>query len=225
MPNWWGGSSADADKQTSERNSRAARRTIAEQLENLQSPASGDDEVYEDCDTSGLFGGVDGGDDADLDDMAAAAAAELARQKRLPVEDADYENDDDSWKKEVKIKFDKHDVNYWFNSVESQMRKFGINRQWDKKDSIIPLLPEEIVDELKPLLRLTQAEAGENIYKDVKTEIVALYGPREEDAFKKAIALKITDKPSAFGKKLIHIICPGSKPFASCHCARMVYGF
>ena len=70
-------------------------------------------------------------------------AAELARQKALPVDTSNYDNDPDSWKKEIKIKFDQHDVNYWFNSIESQMHKYGINLQWSKKDAIIPVLPEE----------------------------------------------------------------------------------
>ena len=105
------------------------------------------------------------------------------------------------------------------------MRKFGINKQWDKKDSIIPLLPDKIVEECKPILRLSQDEAGESIYKDLKTEILSLYGPREEDAFKKAIALKMTGSPSAFGKQLLHILCPGSKPLQNCHCAKIVFGF
>ena len=139
--------------------------------------------------------------------------------------DSDFNNDEDSWKKEIKIKYDPHDVEYWFNSVEAQMKKFGINRQWDKKDSILPLLPSEVIEECKPLLRLSEADAGNQIYKNLKVEILSLYGQRDEDAFKKAIALKMTGKPSGFGKKLIHIICPGSKPFASCHCARMVFGF
>ena len=105
------------------------------------------------------------------------------------------------------------------------MKTAGINRQWDKKNSIVPLLPDEIVEELKPLLRLTQADAGNAIYKAVKDEILSLFGAKEEDTFKKAISLKMTGRPSAFGKKLIHIICPGVKPFDGCHCAHMVYGF
>ena len=76
-----------------------------------------------------------------------------------------------------------------------------------------------------PLLRLPQAEAGDKIYKSVKDEILQQFGPRDEDAFKKAMALKMTGSPSAFGKQLIHIICPGTKPMQSCHCARMIYGF
>ena len=39
------------------------------------------------------------------------------------------------------------------------------------------------------------------------------------------MALRLTSTPSALGKKLIHAICPGSKPFETCHCAKMVWGF
>ena len=219
--NRWTGIPSDSARQSADRSSRAARRIIAA-LPTVTSES--EDEFFEDADTSLI--NVDGqADPGAMSTAAQAAAAELARQRALPFEDQDFENDVDSWKKEVKIKFEAHDVTYWFNTVESQMKKFGINRQWDRKDAIVPLLPDNVVDECKPLLRLTEAEAGESIYKDLKAEIVSLYGPREEDAFKKAIALKMTGKPSAFGKKLIHIVCPGSRPFTTCHCARMVFGF
>ena len=105
------------------------------------------------------------------------------------------------------------------------MTLYGINSQWSKKKALLPLLPEEIIDECKPILRLSKADAGSHIYKDLKAEILQLYGPREEDAFKKAMALRLTGKPSALGKKLIHIWCPGAKPFNNCHCSKVVYGF
>ena len=218
MNRWWG-SSNDSDKQAAERNARAARRTIAA----LPTVNSDSDDEYGDCETSLLFG-VDGADDASLDNAEMAeAAAELARQRALPFEDADFDNDPDFWKKELKLKFNQ-EVEYWFNSVEAQMTSYGINKQWDKKNSILPMLPEDLIEELMPLLRLKQAEAG-MIYKAVKTEILQLYGPKDEDAFSKAIALRLTDRPSALAKKLIHILCPGTTPFQGCHCAKIVYGF
>ena len=213
----WFGSVQDSDRQASERNQRAARRAIA----SFPVISSGSEDEFGDCETS-IHLQVDGADDDIEENMA---AAELARQKALPVDESNYENDPEAWKKEIKVKFDINDVEYWFNTVEAQMKKFGINEQWDKKSSIIPLLPESVVEECKPLLRLSQAEAGDTIYKDLKTEILSLYGQRDQDAFKKACALKMTGTPSSFGKQLIHIICPGSKPFVGCHCARMVYGW
>ena len=115
-------------------------------------------------------------------------------------------------------------MNYWFNATESQIKKFGINEQWSKKDAIVTMLPDDVIEECKPILRLTQQEAGDTIYKDLKTEILKQYGPREEDSFQKAMALKFSGKPSAYGKKIIHLICPGARPFESCHCSRIVYG-
>ena len=78
---------------------------------------------------------------------------------------------------------------------------------------------------LKPILRLTETEAGPHIYKDIKKEIFELYGPRDEDVFKKAIALRLTGKPSALGKQLIHLLCPGAQPMDGCHCDKIIYGF
>ena len=40
------------------------------------------------------------------------------------------------------------------------------------------------------------------------------------------MALRLGDgKPSALGKRLIHVICPGAQPMNGCHCDKMIYGF
>ena len=203
----WPGSSEDSSNQKSERNQRAARRTI--KTLNLNPLSSEDEEVFQDCDTSFSLN-VDGepGDvplvEPDMNANQQAAAAALAAEKRKPVQDADFDDDSDAWKKEIKVKFNPHDVKYWFNSVESAMKKFGINQQWSKKDAIVPLLPDAVVEECMPILRLSETEAGPHIYKDLKEEILQLYGPRDEDIFEKAIALRLTSTPSALGKKLVH---------------------
>ena len=221
----WPGSKADSDKQSSERDQRAARRTIS----SLNLNPLSEDEEYQDCDTSfnnsNIFT-VDGAADqiSDEEDNMSLSPAELAAEKAKPVDIANFPDDPEAWKKELKLKFDANDVKYWFNLVEGQMKKFGINLQWSKKDAILPLLPEEIIEECKPILRLEESEAGAHIYKDLKEEIKTLYGPRDEDAYKKAIALRLTGKPSALGKKLIHLICPGPVPFDGCHCAKIVFG-
>ena len=166
MSNCWSGTPSKSDQQKSERSQRAAKRFIR-----TLPKSDSEDDNFEDCDTSfNRQVNLDGADDLP-DEMA---AAELARQKALPVSESDFDNDEDSWKKEVKVKFDQNDVPYWFNSVEAQMKKYGINRQWDKKNSIALLLPDDILEEVKPILRLTEAEAGPHIYKDLREEIVSL---------------------------------------------------
>ena len=161
----WTGNKDDSEKQAADRSSRAARRTIA----SLPIPVlSSDEEVeFNDCETSFAGAGIpnlDGNDDEPEMDAAQRAAAELQRQRALPIEDANYESHEDAWKKEVKLKFDLNDVKYTFNAVESQFKKFGINSQWDKKDALVSILPEAVIDECKPILRLSEAEAGPHIY-------------------------------------------------------------
>ena len=199
---------------------------------------SDEDEDFNDCKTSFRLN-LDGqGDTDDEDPSTSAESRSTTSQPFAPTvpptpaavmaeafDRLNTDNDADAWKKEVKLKFDPHDALYWFNAVEADMKRFGINKQWDKKNSIVPLLPSDVVEELKPFLRLTEDEAGTTIYYDVKQELLSLYGPKEEDAYQKAKSLKLTTTPSALGKKLVHAVCPGAKPFDTCHCARMVYGF
>ena len=230
MNRWWG-SSSDSERQSSERDQRAAKRYI----KNLDlNPLSEDEDNFQDCDLSinntSIFGGVDGNDDLDEDPVVSANqsgamnAQQLAAEKAKPVEEASYPDDDDAWKKEKRVKFDKNDVEYSFNTIESKMKKYGINTQWSKKDALVELLPEDIVEQCKPILRLKQEEAGTHIYKDLKQEILSLFGKKDQDAYKKAKALTFDGPPSALGKKLIHLLCPDSKPFQNCHCAKFVFG-
>ena len=162
--NWWPGSKQDSISQAADRearaagrNARAAQSTIAALPLVLSDDDDGD---YQDCDTSLLFS-TDGANDDE--NIMNAAAAELARQRALPFEESDFENDPDSWKKELKLKFDVNDLKYWFNATESDMKKYGINSQWEKKNAIASMLPPDVTEEVKPILRLTQAEAGDFI--------------------------------------------------------------
>ena len=117
--NRWFGSKQDSDQQASERSRRAARRTIAD----LNLILSEEEEDFQDCDTSfnksNIFLLDGAGDDleeseiaTDSPDIMTDAAALLAAEKRKPVEDANFPDDDDAWKKELKIKFDQQDVEY-----------------------------------------------------------------------------------------------------------------
>ena len=74
--NRWFGSSQDSDRQASERNRRAARRTIA----SLQNIASDSDDEFGDANQSLSNLNLDGepGDDPDMADAAARATARIA---------------------------------------------------------------------------------------------------------------------------------------------------
>ena len=156
-----------------------------------------------------------------------AAAAHRANELRKPFDEQDYPDDPEAWKKSLSLKFDRHDPEFWFTNAEAEMETFGIFTQWSKRRALLgkDILPPDILDELKPLLRLTKADAGPQPYKDVKSELLDIYGQKDEQACARAASRKLTSRPSALGKQLIHDICPGSRPFQSCHCARVVWWF
>ena len=106
MNRWWG-SSDDSAKQSAERDQRAASRYIRTLP---QVTLSDPEDEYADCDTSfhdqSIFN-VDGADDltdTEETDIMPLTPAELAAQKALPFQDASYPDDDDAWKKELKLK-------------------------------------------------------------------------------------------------------------------------
>ena len=188
--NRWFGTPADSATQASQRQQRAARRTIA----SLNLNPLSDEEDFQDANdsVSGLnisHLNLDGQVDEDVVESASADmnAAQLAAEKLKPFQDANFPDDDDAWKKEVKIKYNPNDVKYWFNAVEAAMKNYGINSQWSKKNAILPLLPDTVTEECMSILRLDETEAGDSIYKDLKEEILSLYGPKDEDAFNKVV--------------------------------------
>ena len=109
MHKWWG-SSQDSATQASERDQRAARRTI----KNLNLNPLSDDDEFEDCDTSisntSIFNQLDGPDDTEPEPVMPAAAP-------VPFDMEDKEDDADAWKKDLKLKFQPHDVEYWINAT------------------------------------------------------------------------------------------------------------
>ena len=103
MNRWWG-NATDSQKQAASRDDRAAsrsQRSARDTLRNLHLALSSDEDDFRDCDTSihnaSIFN-LDGQGDTESisSDADMADAAELARQRALPVEDADFENDPDS---------------------------------------------------------------------------------------------------------------------------------
>ena len=108
MNRWWG-DKATSDKQAADRSSRAADRNSRQAREVLaaqQVLSSDDDADYHDPDTSVHLPDLDGNDSDGSDSSSVMDAQEVARQRALPVEDADFPSHEDAWKKELKIKFE-----------------------------------------------------------------------------------------------------------------------
>ena len=52
--------------------------------------------------------------------------------------------------------------------------------------------------------------------------LLKLHGPKEDEDFKKAQSLVMTDTPSAAAKELVELICDKDKPLESCCCTKAV---
>ena len=166
----WQGSKSDSTRQQGERSQRAARRYI--QSSAIASTLDESTDEFLECDTS--ISNVDGADDSDMTTAEAARAALRQAELLKPFEDQNFDDDSEAWKKSLSFKFNKHDPQFWINNIEAEMTNFGINSQWSRRNALMgkDILPEDVIEELKPLLRLSKTDAGTFIYKTIKEEII-----------------------------------------------------
>ena len=124
----------------------------------------------------------------------------------------------------VKVAWDHRDVEYWFTELENQMTLINCQSQWLKRVILVNNLPSGVKDEMKEYLKKTKAQAGTTIYKDMKTQILELYGQKDDEAFEKAMTFVLKDKPSALCKALYEELCDCEKPLEKCCAAKTVLG-
>ena len=123
----------------------------------------------------------------------------------------------------IQCPFDKDDIEYWFSELEGQLEVINVRAQWTKRTALQRVLPLEIKAEVKSLLRLTKSNAGNDIYKRLKQELIDLFGKKQEDDYLRAKNRRLTGKPSQLGKALIDDICHGEKKLDGCCCAKIVW--
>ena len=114
----------------------------------------------------------------ELEDTLLSLPEDIEIKMAELFEDKTAEDDKEAWKKSLTVKFDRHDVEYFFTATEAQMKSFGINKQLSKRDALLPLLPEDVIAECKPLLRIPEGDLGTHPYKDLKHEILDIYGKK-----------------------------------------------
>ena len=96
------------------------------------------------------------------------------------------------------------------------METAGVLSQWQKRLLLQRSLPPDIIAELEDLLIKNQTEAGPLPYKDLKDHLYESFAPRPEEAFKLALGLVMTGKPSQLAKKLINTLCPKHPTLENC---------
>ena len=224
MNRWWG-SKSDSLEQASQRDRRAARRTIAA----LPVISSDDDDQYEDCNLSvSHFPNLDGQGDEDEVETSSNAGSENGEAMPVVIfQDENGTDDDDYYKKLGSLRnrnFNKQEVEFWFTSFETSLKHIGVKSQWSKREVLHSLLPDDVQISVKNLLKKNQANAGTHPYKTLKQELIKQYAPKPQAAFETALGRQMSDLPSTLLKSIIDDLCVCAEPLASACCQRIIWG-
>ena len=154
---------------------------------------------------------------------------DILDEEEIVMADFEDENGTDGDKaldqlKSVQCPFSKDDIEFWFSQLETQLTVIEIKSQWIKRIALQRLLPIEIQQEVKTLLKLQKGAAGNDIYKRLKTKLIKIYGQKPEDAYIKATNMVMTGNPSQLGEALLEKICDKSSKLDGCCCAKTVWG-
>ena len=123
----------------------------------------------------------------------------------------------------LKIEFDPAEVEFWFTQIENEMYTCEVKSQWLKRCVLVKNLPPKIQADVKSLLTLKKSEAPDDLYKQIKDEILRIHAPRAEDTFKKALSRVLTGLPSQLGEQLVNDICKHPIKLSCGCCPAAVY--
>ena len=108
------------------------------------------------------------------------------------------------------------DLLFWFGQVEIKMAQCGVKKQFTKFQVLATIIPRRIIEEVKPLLRKTEADFTEkDSYKQLKTRILTIFGPKPEESVERALNRVMTTTPSALARALVNDLC---KNELDCEC-------
>ena len=235
----WFGGYKPAHKSTAEEDSREARRKKldAERLhraqqrllrqQQLQAARQGQEEAEKAIqDLLAIDPNLLEANDSDDNVSVTESEAEnlLAEMESFEVENGTDGADALSKLGHVKCEFSKEDIEFWFTELETQLEIIEVKSQWTKRIALQRFLPAEIKEEIKTLLKIQKANAGTDIYKRIKTELINLFGSKPEDAYTRAKNRVMTGKPSQLGKKLVDDLCKCDVKLSAGCCAQVIWG-
>ena len=119
-----------------------------------------------------------------------------------------------------KVNWDKNDLLFTFSQIERKMAAAGVKKNFTKFQVLSEILPKEVADEVKPLLRKDEADfPDKNAYKQLKDGVLRIFGPRPEDPIERALGRVMSGKPSQLARALVDDIC---KAEFDCRCCPAV---
>ena len=103
----------------------------------------------------------------------------------------------------AKINWDDNDLKFVFKKMEISIAAAGAKKQYTKFQILSTILPKHIEDEVKSLLEMQESEFTENnAYKQLKSEIMRIFGPKPSAAIDRALNRVLVGKPSVLARAL-----------------------
>ena len=142
----------------------------------------------------------------------------------IMAEAFDIQNDTDGDKAQehargIRVEFDTNDVKFWFSQLEGELLMATVKSQWLKKTVLQRNLPTKQKEDVKALLVLEKEEAGNDIYKRIKSELLRIYSPKPSDSYRKALTRQMVGLPSQLGHQIVDDICKKAAKLTGCCCA------
>ena len=104
--------------------------------------------------------------------------------------------------------WDQDDLLFWFGQAEIKMTAVGVKKQFTKLQAVSCGLPKHVLEAVKPILRKQENEfENRDTYKQLKKEVLRIFGPKKEAAIEKALSRTLTDLPSTLARQLMNDIC------------------
>ena len=123
----------------------------------------------------------------------------------------------------LNIEYNPKQVEFWFTQIENEMYTCEVKSQWLKRCVLVKNLPASVQSDVMSLLVLKKSEMPDDLYKQIKVELLRIHAPKCEENFKRALTRVLVGLPSQLGQQLISDICDKNKKLTGCCCAKAVY--
>ena len=153
-----------------------------------------------------------------------AAAAVGHRPRMVNFEDENGVDEAGALREAIKnlerLQWEDNDINFFFNQAEIKMTAVGAKKQYTKLQALSTILPQKVINEIKKFLRKKEDEFPQNdSYKQVKTEIIRIFGPKPEVAIDRALGRTLIGLPSSLARGIAEDVCQND---LDCRCCPAV---
>ena len=116
-----------------------------------------------------------------------------------------------------KLVWDNNNLPFLFAQLENRLAAADVKKQFTKFQVLSNILPKEVQDEVMHLLIKKATEFPENdAYKQLKTEVLRIFGPGPDEAVNRALNRVLIGKPSQLARALVNDLC--KKKLDGCEC-------